>query len=123
MIPNFSLCEFVGFLTASPLYISLKFLAFCRVLLDDTDSRVAYYSSAFLLKAWILIDFWCWKCVRSIYIIFCNNFSLLQRMMTEKPEKYQHMLQNLVVKAQQVPLYFIMSLPQVHTINKAEIEY
>ncbi|XP_058753704.1 uncharacterized protein LOC131626883 isoform X2 [Vicia villosa] len=46
---------------------------FFRELLDDTDSRVAYYSSAFLLK----------------------------RMMTEKPEKYQHMLQNLVVKAQQ----------------------
>ncbi|KAL6123737.1 hypothetical protein ACLB2K_076255 [Fragaria x ananassa] len=44
-----------------------------RGLLDDTDSRVAYYSSAFLLK----------------------------RMMTEKPEKYQHMLQNLVVRAQQ----------------------
>ncbi|CAL8125316.1 unnamed protein product [Prunus armeniaca] len=44
-----------------------------RELLDDTDSRVAYYSSAFLLK----------------------------RMMTEKPEKYQHMLQNLVVRAQQ----------------------
>ncbi|XP_027349786.1 uncharacterized protein LOC113861275 isoform X2 [Abrus precatorius] len=46
---------------------------FFRALLDDTDSRVAYYSSAFLLK----------------------------RMMTEKPEKYQNMLQNLVVKAQQ----------------------
>ncbi|KAJ0046178.1 hypothetical protein Pint_06251 [Pistacia integerrima] len=26
---------------------------------------------------------------------------MLQRMMTEKPEKYQHMLQNLVFKAQQ----------------------
>ncbi|KAF4363395.1 hypothetical protein F8388_016523 [Cannabis sativa] len=48
---------------------------FFRELLDDTDSRVAYYSSAFLLKA--------------------------RRMMTEKPEKYQHMLQNLVVRAQQ----------------------
>ncbi|KAK7295703.1 hypothetical protein RJT34_18614 [Clitoria ternatea] len=46
---------------------------FFRELLDDTDSRVAYYSSAFLLK----------------------------RMMTEKPERYQNMLQNLVVKAQQ----------------------
>ncbi|CAL0316275.1 unnamed protein product [Lupinus luteus] len=46
---------------------------FFRQLLDDTDSRVAYFSSAFLLK----------------------------RMMTEKPEKYQHMLQNVVVKAQQ----------------------
>ncbi|KAK2359854.1 hypothetical protein QL285_085184 [Trifolium repens] len=46
---------------------------FFRELLDDTDSRVAYYSSAFLLK----------------------------RMMTEQPEKYQNMLQNLVVKAQQ----------------------
>ncbi|WJX89299.1 hypothetical protein P8452_71308 [Trifolium repens] len=47
--------------------------AIFRELLDDTDSRVAYYSSAFLLK----------------------------RMMTEKPEKYQNMLQNLVVKAKQ----------------------
>ncbi|XWS74996.1 hypothetical protein CRYUN_Cryun01aG0047200 [Craigia yunnanensis] len=47
---------------------------FFRELLDDTDSRVAYYSSAFLLK----------------------------RMMTEKPEKYQHMLQKLVFKAQQI---------------------
>ncbi|XP_052485570.1 uncharacterized protein LOC105779909 [Gossypium raimondii] len=46
---------------------------FFRALLEDTDSRVAYYSSAFLLK----------------------------RMMTEKPEKYQHMLQKLVFKAQQ----------------------
>ncbi|KAE9615671.1 hypothetical protein Lalb_Chr04g0257821 [Lupinus albus] len=46
---------------------------FFRELLDDTDSRVAYCSSAFLLK----------------------------RMMTEKPEKYQQLLQNLVVKAQQ----------------------
>jgi hypothetical protein len=46
---------------------------FGRELLDDRDSRVAYYSSAFLLK----------------------------RMMTAKPEKYQHMLQNLVVRAQQ----------------------
>ncbi|MBA0671019.1 hypothetical protein Goklo_024795, partial [Gossypium klotzschianum] len=45
---------------------------FFRELLDDTDSRVAYYSSAFLLK----------------------------RMMTEKPEKYQHMLQKLIYKAQ-----------------------
>ncbi|XP_071723412.1 uncharacterized protein [Rutidosis leptorrhynchoides] len=46
---------------------------FFRGLLNDTDSRVAYYSAAFLLK----------------------------RMMTEKPEKYQQMLQNLVFKAQQ----------------------
>ncbi|XP_037495666.1 uncharacterized protein LOC105647937 isoform X2 [Jatropha curcas] len=51
---------------------------FFRELLDDTDSRVAYYSSAFLLK----------------------------RMMTEKPDEYQHMLQNLVFKAQQVGLYY-----------------
>ncbi|XP_061986271.1 uncharacterized protein LOC133705165 isoform X2 [Populus nigra] len=46
---------------------------FFRELLDDTDSRVAYYSSAFLLK----------------------------RMMTEKPDEYKHMLQNLIFKAQQ----------------------
>ncbi|CAM8962195.1 unnamed protein product [Rhodiola kirilowii] len=46
---------------------------FFRELLDDKDSRVAYYSSAFLLK----------------------------RMMTEEPEKYQRMLQSLVLRAQQ----------------------
>lgn len=46
---------------------------FFRELLDDTDSRVAYYSSTFLLK----------------------------RMMTEEPENYQRMLQNLVHRAQQ----------------------
>nr|XP_048326406.1 uncharacterized protein LOC107413517 isoform X3 [Ziziphus jujuba var. spinosa] len=50
-----------------------RHLCFGRELLDDPDSRVAYYSSAFLLK----------------------------RMMTGKPEKYQHMLQSLVVRAQQ----------------------
>ncbi|GLT31371.1 hypothetical protein SLA2020_061130 [Shorea laevis] len=50
------------------------FRLFFRQLLDDTDSRVAYYSSAFLLK----------------------------RMMTENPEKYQYMLQKLVFKAQQI---------------------
>ncbi|KAM2202447.1 hypothetical protein ACFX1R_002158 [Malus domestica] len=60
---------------------------FFRELLDDTDSRVAYYSSAFLLKA------------RTLFLLFPQtNYS---RMMTEKPEKYQHMLQNLVVRAQQ----------------------
>ncbi|KAL6853317.1 hypothetical protein ACP4OV_019346 [Aristida adscensionis] len=46
---------------------------FFRGLLDDTDSRVAYYSAAFLLK----------------------------RMMTEEPETYQRMLQSLISKAQQ----------------------
>ncbi|CAM6094015.1 unnamed protein product [Calypogeia fissa] len=46
---------------------------FFRSLLDDMDARVAYYTSAFLLK----------------------------RMMTEEPEKYQRMLHNLVFKAQQ----------------------
>ncbi|KAJ4830406.1 hypothetical protein Tsubulata_018082 [Turnera subulata] len=56
---------------------------FFRELLDDTDSRVAYYSSAFLLKARLLF------------------FSLQMRMMTEKPDEYKHMLQNLVFKAQQ----------------------
>ncbi|KAL3687254.1 hypothetical protein R1sor_013563 [Riccia sorocarpa] len=44
-----------------------------RSLLDDMDSRVAYYTSAFLSK----------------------------RMMTEEPGKYQWMLHNLVFKAQQ----------------------
>ncbi|GKU91904.1 hypothetical protein SLEP1_g5713 [Rubroshorea leprosula] len=50
------------------------FRLFFRQLLDDTDSRVAYYSSAFLLK----------------------------RMMTVNPEKYQYMLQKLVFRAQQI---------------------
>ncbi|KAG6466365.1 hypothetical protein ZIOFF_075856 [Zingiber officinale] len=46
---------------------------FFRGLMDDMDSRVAYYSAAFLLK----------------------------RMMTEEPETYQRMLQSLIFKAQQ----------------------
>ncbi|XVF83622.1 hypothetical protein PTKIN_Ptkin16aG0504400 [Pterospermum kingtungense] len=46
---------------------------FFRRLLDDTDSRVAYYASSFLLK----------------------------RMMTDEREKYKYMLQKLVFKAQQ----------------------
>ncbi|CAI9774828.1 unnamed protein product [Fraxinus pennsylvanica] len=46
---------------------------FFRELLDDTDARVAYYSSTFLLK----------------------------RMMTEEPENYQQMLHSLVSRAQQ----------------------
>ncbi|KAL2558014.1 hypothetical protein Fot_02753 [Forsythia ovata] len=46
---------------------------FFRELLDDTDARVAYYSSTFLLK----------------------------RMMTEEPENYQRMLHSLVSRAQQ----------------------
>ncbi|KAK9154262.1 hypothetical protein Sjap_001742 [Stephania japonica] len=46
---------------------------FFRRLLEDPDSRVAYYCSAFLLK----------------------------RMMTEQPEKYQRLLQSLIFKAQQ----------------------
>ncbi|KAG7030721.1 hypothetical protein SDJN02_04758, partial [Cucurbita argyrosperma subsp. argyrosperma] len=67
----------------------LTLLGFCRELLDDTDSRVAYYSSAFLLKA------------RKFLSTAKMNFFYFQRMMTEKPEKYQYMLQNLVIKAQQ----------------------
>ncbi|GAB2276641.1 hypothetical protein Dimus_011359, partial [Dionaea muscipula] len=47
---------------------------FFRQLLDDTDSRVALYSSAFLLK----------------------------RMMTEDFDRYQRLLQSLVFKAQQI---------------------
>ncbi|KAK7343283.1 hypothetical protein VNO77_11913 [Canavalia gladiata] len=64
----------IGKCTADP--VAFKAVGqeqFFRELLNDIDSRVAYYSSAFLLK----------------------------RMMTENPEKYQHMLQNLLVKAQQ----------------------
>ncbi|KAJ4979136.1 hypothetical protein NE237_009916 [Protea cynaroides] len=64
----------IGKCTADPAaFLEVGGEEFFRELLDDTDSRVAYYSSAFLLK----------------------------RMMTEEPEKYQHMLQSLVFKAQQ----------------------
>ncbi|KAG4394785.1 hypothetical protein AAZX31_20G089100 [Glycine max] len=64
----------IGKCTADP--VAFKAVGkehFFMELLNDRDSRVAYYSSAFLLK----------------------------RMMTESPEKYQHMLQNLLFKAQQ----------------------
>ncbi|KAK7310424.1 hypothetical protein RJT34_07941 [Clitoria ternatea] len=64
----------IGKCTADP--VAFKAVGreqFFRELLNDTDSRVAYYSSAFLLK----------------------------RMMNKNPEKYQNMLQNLLVKAQQ----------------------
>lgn len=64
----------IGKCTADPAaYQDVGGEGFFRVLLEDTDSRVAYYSSAFLLK----------------------------RMMTEEPEKYQRMLQSLVFRAQQ----------------------
>nr|XP_029120236.1 uncharacterized protein LOC105044449 isoform X2 [Elaeis guineensis] len=54
-------------------FLEVEGKEFFRGLLDDTDSRVAYYSAAFLLK----------------------------RMMTEEPESYQRMLQSLIIKAQQ----------------------
>lgn len=54
-------------------FLEVEGKEFFRGLLDDTDSRVAYYSAAFLLK----------------------------RMMTEEPENYQRMLQSLIIKAQQ----------------------
>ncbi|XP_042476064.1 uncharacterized protein LOC122057826 isoform X2 [Macadamia integrifolia] len=64
----------IGKCTADPAaFLEVGGEEFFRELLDDTDSRVAYYSSAFLLK----------------------------RMMTEEPEKYQRMLQSLVFRAQQ----------------------
>ncbi|CAI0443137.1 unnamed protein product [Linum tenue] len=64
----------IGKCTVDPsAFIEVGGEEFFRELLDDTDSRVAYYSSAFLLK----------------------------RMMTGKPDEYQHMLQNLIFKAQQ----------------------
>ncbi|XP_072984879.1 uncharacterized protein [Typha latifolia] len=54
-------------------FLEVEGKEFFRGLLDDTDSRVAYYSAAFLLK----------------------------RMMTEEPDNYQRMLQSLISKAQQ----------------------
>lgn len=48
--------------------------------------------------------------------IFFSSFNF-QRMMTEKPEKYQHMLQNLVIKAQQVMLSYLLSITDSDWIN------
>ncbi|WZZ29435.1 hypothetical protein YC2023_012836 [Brassica napus] len=95
---------------------------FFRELLDDTDSRVAYYSSAFLLKArkflkltiLILKDIHTTKEKPSFQKKNCSSFAhwlkfgLFQRMMTEEPENYQNMLQKLVFKAQQVNAILII---------------
>lgn len=75
-------------------------LSIYRGLLDDMDSRVAYYSAAFLLKVWRKL------CIDKLFVVWIN-FKIkieLQRMMTEEPEKYQRMLQSLIFKAQQVGL-------------------
>ena len=66
-----------------------------RGLLDDSDARIAYYTSAFLLK----------------------------RMMREEPDAYQHMLHNLVFKAQQVSASFpyvsdVISELKAHNLTK-----
>ncbi|KAL1204790.1 hypothetical protein V5N11_017399 [Cardamine amara subsp. amara] len=83
---------------------------FFRELLDDTDSRVAYYSSAFLLKARRFLEFitlilkdihWNKYKFPNLFLAHRLKFGLFQRMMTEEPEKYQNMLQKLVFKAQQ----------------------
>ncbi|PIN04332.1 hypothetical protein CDL12_23134 [Handroanthus impetiginosus] len=64
----------IGKCTADPAaFVEVGGEEFFRELLDDTDARVAYYSSTFLLK----------------------------RMMTEEPERYQRMLHSLVSRAQQ----------------------
>ncbi|CAL9111678.1 unnamed protein product [Musa acuminata var. zebrina] len=64
----------IGKCTADPdALLEIEGKEFFRGLLDDMDSRVAYYSASFLLK----------------------------RMMTEEPETYQRMLQSLIFKAQQ----------------------
>jgi len=57
----------------------MNVFASCRELLDDTDSRVAYYSSAFLLKAWILIDF----CVKNVLDPFISPFVILSHFCSE----------------------------------------
>lgn len=65
----------IGKCTADPTaFVEVGGEEFFRELLDDTDARVAYYSSTFLLK----------------------------RMMTEEPDKYQRMLHSLVSRAQQI---------------------
>ncbi|KZV22590.1 hypothetical protein F511_02607 [Dorcoceras hygrometricum] len=74
----------IGKFTADPASISeVDGEEFFRELLGDTDARVAYYSSTFLLK----------------------------RMMTEEPESYQRMLQSLVLRAQQLKTLVIVRVP------------
>ncbi|KAK7270074.1 hypothetical protein RIF29_22965 [Crotalaria pallida] len=67
---------------------------FFRQLLDGPDSRVAYFSSAFLLK----------------------------RLMTEKPEKYQRILQNVVVKAQQSNNEKLLENPYLQMLAILQLE-
>ena len=45
------------------------------------------------------------------------KFFYFQRMMTEKPEKYQYMLQNLVIKAQQVMFSYLLSNTDSDLVN------
>lgn len=52
------------------------------------------------------------------FALNCSSMGTSQRMMTEKPEKYQHMLQKLVFKAQQVSDSSIFSISQFITIKK-----
>jgi len=89
-----------------------------RRLLDDTDSRVAYYSSAFLLKVWYFISFKFFS--HQLFLsIFTGSSLLSQRMMTDQPENYQRMLQNLIVKAQQVTTHSL--LPQTLNLFLARV--
>ncbi|KAM7492061.1 hypothetical protein LguiA_034982 [Lonicera macranthoides] len=77
---------------------------FFRALLDDTDSRVAYYSSTFLLKASIFVFFPYNLVMKLLFDMAAQTdmmIGILQRMMTEEPERYQRMLSSLVAKAQQ----------------------
>ncbi|KAM3355404.1 hypothetical protein ACQJBY_025901 [Aegilops geniculata] len=90
----------IGKCTADPEALSeVEGNEFFRGLLDDTDSRVAYYSAAFLLKV-------CLPAVVDCSLTFLLHLALIkflvvQRMMTEEPDVYQRMLQSLISKAQQ----------------------
>ncbi|MQL74033.1 hypothetical protein Taro_006369, partial [Colocasia esculenta] len=70
---------------------------FFRRLLEDMDSRVAYYSSVFLLKACPIFP--------QLHFFLC----IPVKMMTEELDKYQRMLQSLIAKAQQLRIVYLSS--------------
>lgn len=91
-------------------------LGMVRTLLDDTDSRVAYYSSAFLLKVylllWVLYYCLCMVCSFCLIAFLASYLPVnMQRLMTEDTDKYQHLLQNLILKAQQVKFILYVCRP------------
>lgn len=81
-------------------------MIFDRELLDDTDSRVAYFSSTFLLKVSFFPPSIKWI---NTLVILSIQIIILQRMMTEEADNYQRGLSSLVSRAQQVCHYMQFS--------------